>query len=178
MILNMIEAQRHQIQWTLMILNWTNHFARLVISLALVFAAVLITAAFFDDVYLAIFKHPFISGFIHAIGALLLLWTLVELIDMEKKLLYDGSVDISIFIEVALVVMVREVILLPVREVQPTWVDVGMWVGATTLLGLTFFLVRQGQRWKQNRKLNSNTLSCKTIEYVTSCACSENKERS
>lgn len=167
--MNMEETQRNQIKWTLTILNWTNHFARLVISLALVFATMLITAAFFHDVYLAIFKHPFISGFIHAIGALLLLWTLVELIDMEKKLLYDGSVDISVFIEVALVVMVREVILLPVREVQPTWIDVGMWVGATTLLGLTFFLVRHGQRWKKNRKLNSNYLACKSVECMPDC---------
>ncbi len=142
-----------QIRWTLKILDWANHFARLIISLALIFSTMLIAAVFFHDVYLALVKHPFITGFIHAIGALLLLWTMVELIDMEKQLLHQGSVDISIFIEVALVVMVREVILLPVREVHPSWIDIAMWTGATTLLGLTFFLVRQGQRWKQERKI-------------------------
>jgi len=52
---------------------------------------------------------------------------MVELINMEKRLLHEGSVDISVFIEVALVVMAREVILLPVREPQTTWIDVAMW---------------------------------------------------
>lgn len=149
-----LESQKTlQVHWTLKILDWTNHFARLIISLALIFSTMLIAAAFFHDVYLALVKHPFITGFIHAIGALLLLWTMVELIDMEKQLLNKGSVDISIFIEVALVVMIREVILLPVRDVHPSWIDIAMWTGATTLLGLTFFLVRQGQRWKQDRKM-------------------------
>ncbi len=161
--MNIEEEKRKQIKWTLTILNWTDHFARLTISLALVFATLLIAAAFFHDVYLAVLKHPFITGFVHSIGALLLLWTMVELIDMEKKLLHEGSVDISVFIEVALVIMVREVILLPVREIQPTWIDIAMWTGATTLLGLTFFLVRQGQRWKQNRKWNPNGWARKSI---------------
>ncbi len=151
--MNVEEKKTEQIQWTLRILNWTNHFARLIISLALVAATILIAAVFFHDVYSALITRPFITGFIHAIGALLLLWTMVELIDMEKCLLHSGSVDISVFIEVALVVMVREVILLPVRDVHPTWVDIAMWTGATALLGLTFFLVRQGQRWKQDRKM-------------------------
>jgi len=146
------ENKTRQVQWTLTILNWTNHFARLVISMALVAATILIAAVFFHDVYTALTTHPFITGFIHAIGALLLLWTMVELIDMEKRLLHSGSVDISVFIEVALVVMVREVILLPVRDIHPTWIDIAMWTGATALLGLTFYLVRQGQRWKHGLK--------------------------
>ncbi|MDQ6957674.1 MAG: phosphate-starvation-inducible PsiE family protein [Mariprofundaceae bacterium] len=150
-----MDTEKHRkthIEWTLEILNWTGHFARLIVSLALVLATILIAIAFFHDVYLAVMKNPFITGFIHAIGALLLLWTMVELINMEKRLLHEGSVDISVFIEVALVVMVREVILLPVREPHASWIDVAMWTGAATLLGLTFFLVRQGQRWKQTRK--------------------------
>jgi len=139
-------------EWVYVSLTWTSYFARIVVSLALIIATGLITSAFFYDVYLAISVHPFMTGFIHAIGALLLLWTLVELINMEKRLLYEGSVDISVFVEVALVVMVREVILLPVKEPHANWIDVATWTGAATLLGLTFFLVRQGQRWKREGK--------------------------
>lgn len=140
------------VEWTIRLLNWANQFARGIISLALVIATGLITAAFFHDLYDAVTIHPFMTGFIHAIGVLLLLWTLVELINTEVRLLQGGSIDVSIFIEVALVVILREIILLPVADTRPSWIILGKWTGAATLLGLTFFLVRQGQRWRQDRK--------------------------
>ncbi|EAU54030.1 phosphate-starvation-inducible PsiE family protein [Mariprofundus ferrooxydans] len=140
------------IEWAERLLNRTNQFARIIISLALVMATGLITAAFFHDIYLAVTVHPFMTGFMHAIGVLLLLWTMVELINTEVRLLRGGSVDISIFIEVALVVILREIILLPVADIRPTWIVLGKWTGAAFLLGLTYFLVRQGQRWGRERK--------------------------
>lgn len=135
------------IEWTIRLLNWTNRFARSVISLALVFATGLLTVAFFRDVWLAFSQttHPFLAGFVHAIGVLLLLWTMVELINTELGILQGDRVDVSVFIEVALVVIIRELILLPFKDVHPTWIDLGMWSGAAVLVGLTYFLIKQGQ---------------------------------
>jgi len=69
----------------------------------------------------------------------------VELINTELDHLRGGAIDVAIFIEVALVVLVREIIMLPVAETHPTWIDLGMWTGAATLLGLTYYFVRSGQ---------------------------------
>jgi len=90
---------------------------------------------------------------------------MVELINTEIKHLQGSSVDASVFVEVALVVIVREIIMLPVEEVRPTWIELTMWSGAAALLGLTYFLLRVGRRWqptggrgKQDRASDPPTL--------------------
>lgn len=133
------------IDHTTNLLTWTSHLTHIVISLALVSATALLTALFFHDIYMAIQSHSLIKGFLHALGILLLLWTMVELINTELDHLRGGAIDVAIFIEVALVVVVREIIMLPVAETHPTWIDLSMWSGAAFLLGLTYYLVRSGQ---------------------------------
>ncbi len=130
---------------TTKLLTWTNRLTHIVISLALVSATILLAALFFNDIYLAIKSHSLIKGFLHALGILLLLWTMVELINTELDHLQGGTIDVAIFIEVALVVVVREIIMLPVSEIHPSWIELSMWAGAATLLGLTYYLVRSGQ---------------------------------
>ncbi len=131
---------------TTSLLTWTSHLTHTVISLALVSATALLSALFFHDIYLAVTSHSLINGFLHALGILLLLWTMVELIKTELDYLKGGAVDVAVFIEVALVVIVREVIMLPVADTHPDWITLGMWTGAAALLGLTYYFVRSGQR--------------------------------
>ena len=131
---------------TSMVLRYTSNFAHVVISLALVAATLLIVVFFFHEVYAAFQVHSLIKGFLHALGILLLLWTMVELINTEINFLRGAGVDVAVFVEVALVVVVREIIMLPVQEIKPSWIEIGMWVGAAALLGLTYVLVRYGQR--------------------------------
>ena len=132
--------------YTIRILQYASNFSHVVISLALVAATLLIMVFFFHEVYAAFKVHSLFKGFLHALGILLLLWTMVELINTEIKFLRGAGVDVAIFVEVALVVVVREIIMLPVEDAKPDWVTVSMWVGAAALLGLTYVLVRYGQR--------------------------------
>jgi len=131
------------------VLRWTSNLAHAVISLALVVATVTIAVFFFYEVYAALQIDSLIKGFLHALGILLLLWTMVELINTEIRYLQGEGIDVAVFIEVALVVVVREIIMLPVKDTELQWIDIGMWTGAATLLGVTFLLVRVGQRWQQ-----------------------------
>ena len=130
---------------TIKVLQYTGSLAHVVISLALVAATLLIVVFFFHEIYNAVKIHTLIKGFLHALGILLLLWTMVELINTEINFLRGAGVDVAVFVEVALVVVVREIIMIPVSETKPVWTDVGMWTGAATLLGLTYLLVRFGQ---------------------------------
>jgi len=134
---------------TSVLLSYTSNVAHVVISIALVAATLLVTCYFFYEIYAAFMVHTLIKGFMHALGIMLLLWTMVELINTEIRYLQGGGIDVAVFLEVALVVMVREIIMLPVEESVPSWIDVGKWVGAAALLGLTYLLVRLGQHWKK-----------------------------
>ena len=139
---------------TAAVLEYTGSLAHVVISLALVMATLLITVFFFHEVYLAIRDHSLITGFLHALGILLLLWTIVELVSTEINFLKGESVDFAVFVEVALIVVVREVIMLPVEKSTPSWIEVGTWVGAATLLGLTYFFIRLGQNYRSRNHSN------------------------
>lgn len=101
-----------------------------------------IASHFFLEIYHAIQVRSLFSGFLHALGILLLLWTMLELIQTELGFLRGEPIDVAVFVEVALVVVVREIILLPAENTQPTFADVGKWAATAALLGLTYLLLR------------------------------------
>jgi len=133
------------------LLNWTSSITHIIISIALVTATLLVAAFLFDEIYSAIRIHTLIKGFLHALGMLLLLWTMVELISTEIRYLRGGNIDVAVFVEVALIVIVREIILLPVEDAHPGWIQIMMWVGAAALMGLTYLFVRLGQHLRSNK---------------------------
>ena len=127
-------------------LEWTGRLAHVIISLALIMATMMLTVYFFHELYDAVMVHSLIKGFLHALGVLLLLWTMVELITTEIRFLQGKGLDAAVFVEVALIVVVREVIMLPVEDAHPAKGDMLMWVGATALLGLTYLFLHAGRR--------------------------------
>ncbi|MCC6208989.1 MAG: phosphate-starvation-inducible PsiE family protein [Gammaproteobacteria bacterium] len=126
------------------LLTVTTTLGHAVIGIALVVATAVITAHFFMEIARAIEARTLFSGFLHALGVLLLLWTMLELIQTELGFLRGQPIDVAVFVEVALVVVVREIILLPVDNDQPTFEDVGKWAVTAALLGLTYILIRFG----------------------------------
>lgn len=126
------------------LLTVTTTVGHAVIGVALVVATAVITVHFFVEILHAIEARSLFTGFIHALAILLLLWTMLELIQTEIGFLRGQPIDVAVFIEVALVVVVREIILIPVDNEQPTFEDVGMWAATAALLGLTYLLLRYG----------------------------------
>lgn len=125
---------------------WLNGVAHIIIGLALAASVLMFTWLFWQDVLEAAGTNNLIHGFLHALGTLMLLWTISALITAEIRYLRGSKLEVETFIEVAMVVMVRKLIVLPVQDASPTPVDLMMWVGSALLLGVTFFIVR----WAQN----------------------------
>lgn len=128
----------------LTLLSGAKHAGHVVIGVALVAATALISVHFVMDVFHAVSEHTLIHGFLRALGILLLLWTMLELIQTEIGFLRGEPIDVSVFVEVALIVVVREIILLPVENTQPTFEDVGKWAVTAALLGLTYVFLKFG----------------------------------
>lgn len=125
-------------------LTVTTTVGHAVIGVALVVATVVISAHFFREILQAIEARTLFAGFIHALAILLLLWTMLELMQTEIGFLRGAPIDVAVFVEVALVVVVREIILIPVENPQPTFEDVGKWAATAALLGVTYLLIRLG----------------------------------
>jgi len=75
------------------LLRRTSDLAHLVISLALVAATLIIAVYFFHEVYAAVKVHSLIKGVLHALGILLLLWTMVELISTESVIKRNRNLE-------------------------------------------------------------------------------------
>lgn len=121
---------------------WLNGFAHIVIGLALATSVIMFTWLFFIDVQKAIENHNLIHGFLHALGTLMLLWSISALISAEIRYLMGSKLLVETFIEVVLVLFLRKLIVMPVQDASPSFQEVGMWVGGAFVMGLIYVMIR------------------------------------
>ncbi|MBC7786284.1 MAG: phosphate-starvation-inducible PsiE family protein [Methylophilaceae bacterium] len=134
---------------------WLNGFAHLVIGLALATSVLMFTWLFFVDVKDAIYAHNLVHGFLHALGTLMLLWSVSALISAEIRYLRGSKLLVETFIEVVLVLFLRKLIVMPVQDVSPTIEEVGMWVGGSFFIGLIYVLLHWGQKESADKQSSS-----------------------
>ena len=127
-------------------MTWLNGFAHIVIGLALAIAVLMFTWLFYQDVVQAASAHNLVHGFLRALGTLMLLWSISALISAEIRYLLGNELEVEAFVEVAIIVVLRKLIVMPVEESLPDPSDVAIWVGAALMLGILYVLVRWSQR--------------------------------
>ena len=125
---------------------WLNGFAHIVIGLALATSVLMFTWMFFVDVRNISYNLNLVHGFLYALGTLMLLWSISALISAEIRYLMGGRLLVETFVEVALVLFLRKIILLPAQDVTPSTMDIAMWVGGALVLCLIYLIMR----WADN----------------------------
>lgn len=128
-------------------MRWLDGFAHIIIGLSLAIAVLMFTLLFFQDVKQAAYEHNLVHGFLHALGTLMLLWSISALITAEIRYLQVGKLEVDTFVEVAMVVMLRKLIVMPVQDIAPSTQEIAMWVGSSLVLGILFVIVR----WSRKR---------------------------
>lgn len=79
------------------------------------------------------------SGIISALGSMLILWLLIELMNTEISHLKGGKFHISVFIGVALVTMIRETMIATLKHDRPE--SIYYLISAILVIGLVYWLV-------------------------------------
>lgn len=125
---------------------WLNGIAHIVIGLALATSVIMFTWLFFKDVQQAAYAHNLVHGFLHALGTLMLLWSISALISAEIRYLNGSKLLVETFVEVVLVLFLRKLIVMPVQDASPTLEEISMWVGGAFVLGLIFIMIRWAQK--------------------------------
>lgn len=128
------------------VMLWLNGFAHIIIGLALATSVVMFTWLFFKDVQQAAYSHNLVHGFLHALGTLMLLWSISALISAEIRYLQGSKLLVETFVEVVLVLFLRKLIVMPVQDASPTLEEIGMWVGGAFMLSVIYVLIRWGQK--------------------------------
>ncbi len=92
------------------------------------------------------------NGFFHALGSLFILWTLSTLISAEMSYLQTGRIYVRVFVEVAMISVIREMIVQPVQVISNGGsesnfnpIHYGLLLAALLVIGVVYKLVSDPQ---------------------------------
>jgi uncharacterized membrane protein (DUF373 family) len=130
------------IQWSERLMHGLN----LVLMIGLVAMTVGVVALLGSDVYYAL-TTDLQNGVIKALGSLLILWIMIELLHTQVDVLRGGKFRVRIFLELALVAFIRKLFVASVEGKDP--VSFSLLIGATVILGIIFYLVAKSESWEK-----------------------------
>jgi len=123
------------------LLEFTERFSQLmnlVLILSLVGLSIGVVVMFVSDI-VELLHGELYSGIISALGSILLLWVIIGLINNEISHLKGGKFHISIFIGVALVAMIKEIMLATLKHEKPEIIY--YLIAAIVAIGFVYWLV-------------------------------------
>jgi len=112
--------------------------ANLILVLALIGLTLGVLAIFYIDVS-HILEGDLAGGIISALGTLLILWVIIELMNTEIAHLKGGKFRISVFIGVALVTIIREAMIAILKHEQVEFMQYV--IAAILVVGVVYWLV-------------------------------------
>jgi uncharacterized membrane protein (DUF373 family) len=92
-----------------------NHFLHVLLAIALVMASMMVLWEFVMAVVVAVQMNQLAHGFLQALGTLFIVWTLSSLISAEINYVQNGVFHLVVFIEVAMITLLRQLIVEPVK---------------------------------------------------------------
>jgi len=119
----------------------------LALVLALAGVSLSVVTLFIWDI-LNIFTGDMEKGILSALGSLLILWMMIELMDNEIKNLKGGKFNILVFIGVIIVAMIREILISTLRKDDLT--TQAFLAGTLLILGIVYYLVSLAQKNNSN----------------------------
>jgi uncharacterized membrane protein (DUF373 family) len=115
----------------------------LVLVLALAGVSLSVVGLFVWDI-VHIFQGDVEKGILGALGTLLIIWMMIELMDNEIKTLKGGKFNILVFIGVIIVALIREILISTLRRDA---IETQVFLAGTLLiLGIVYYLVARSQQ--------------------------------
>ena len=125
-------------------------FMDIAILIGLMFLAIFVIALFVSDI-MHFFHGDLAHGLIAALGDLLILWTVLELLNSEIKFMLGGELAVSAFVSVALAATIREALVVSLEHNKPIEFKLGIGV-LILILGFVYGIVKWFEV-KQRKKL-------------------------
>lgn len=132
-----------------MLIDFSERFSQatnLVLVLALIGLTISVIGLFVMDVR-KMFSGDLENGIIGALGSMLILWLMIELMSTEIAHLKGGKFHISVFVGVAMVTMIRETMIATLKHEQAS--SIYPLIAATMTLGIVYWLVTRTEEKKK-----------------------------
>jgi uncharacterized membrane protein (DUF373 family) len=135
-----------RLHWFESAMDAANKLLHVFMALALLVVSVLLIWQFVADVLQTFRSGQVAHGFLQALGNLFILWVLSSLISAEVRYMRSGYFSVLVFIEAALITLLRQLIIIPVESAghleSAAW-TYGLITAAVVAVGLTDYLVRR-----------------------------------
>jgi uncharacterized membrane protein (DUF373 family) len=115
-----------------------SHGLNLILVLGLVSLGLMVLGLFVTDV-IHMFQGDLEKGLLATLGALLMLWVVIELVDTEVAHLLGARFSIKVFISVALVAVIRKILITSLKT-EAVEAQLSL-IAALAVLGLLFWIV-------------------------------------
>ena len=131
-----------------------NHLLHVLLAIALVMASLMVLWEFVMAVGRAIQLDQLAHGFLQALGTLFIVWTLSSLISAEINYVQNGVFHLIVFIEVAMITLLRQLIVEPVKvatagqnveQVFNAW-HYGLLLASLLVIGILHKLVSSSEK--------------------------------
>jgi uncharacterized membrane protein (DUF373 family) len=126
------------VRWAERVLHGLN----LLLMLGLVIMAAGVAVLLASDILYAL-KETLETGVIKALGSLLILWMMIELLHTQVAHLRGGSFRVQVFVELALVAFIRKLFIAAIDEKEA--VTFALLIGGLLVLGVIFYLVAKAE---------------------------------
>lgn len=113
-----------------------NSLLHILLAVALVVASLMIMVEFSAQVLAAVRAGELAQGFLHALGTLFIVWTLSSLISAEIEYIQTNRFHLRVFIEVAMIALLRNLIIEPIQIATGTKNDFDLWHYGALLIAI------------------------------------------
>jgi uncharacterized membrane protein (DUF373 family) len=127
------------------LINFSERFSQttnLLLVVALIGLTLGVVWLFVQDV-MHLMSGDVERGIISALGSMLLLWLMIELMNTEISHLKGGKFHISVFVGVALVTMIRETMIATLKHERPE--SIYYLIAAILVIGFVFWIVTKAE---------------------------------
>ncbi len=130
----------------LWLVKWAEklmHGLNLVLMIGLVALAIGVTLMLTSDIFYALTVN-LERGVIKALGSLLILWMMIELLHTQVQQLKGGKFHVRIFVDLAMVAFIRKIFVATIDEKDA--VSSALLLGGLLVLGLIYFLIGRSEK--------------------------------
>ncbi|GMR04229.1 MAG: protoglobin domain-containing protein [Thermodesulfobacteriota bacterium] len=117
----------------------------LILVLGLVVIGVMVIVLFVNDMA-HVFDGDVEKGLLSTLGTLLMLWVVIELMDTEIRHLRGGKFAIKVFVSVALVAVIREILIASLHHGAEATSNQLTLIAAVAVLGAVYWLISKVER--------------------------------
>lgn len=136
------KAESIMIQWSERLMHGLN----LILLIGLLVMSLGVVTLLGSDVYHA-FTSDLQHGVIKALGSLLILWMMIELLHTQVDVLRGGKFHVRVFLELALVAFIRKLFVASVEAKDLS--SFALLLGGTLILGVILVLLAKSESWEK-----------------------------